>query len=91
MKSPKTTVQLCCLFLTKVFTKQQDFGPVQIQSICRQVNKCNRKVRICFEKGRKHCGKRRKWWLPAFSPFPTMFSKAFSVKIVKSWDSLVKS
>ena len=23
--------------------------------------------------GRKHCGKRRKCWFPAFSPFPTMF------------------
>ena len=23
---------------------------------------------------RKHCGKRRKCWLPALSPFPTMFS-----------------
>ena len=23
---------------------------------------------------RKYCGKRRKCWLPAFSPFPTMFS-----------------
>ena len=22
----------------------------------------------------KHCGKRRKCWLPAFSPFPTVFS-----------------
>ena len=22
----------------------------------------------------KHCGKRRKCWLPAFSPFPTAFS-----------------
>ena len=22
----------------------------------------------------KHCGKRRKCWLPAFSPFPSMFS-----------------
>ena len=26
---------------------------------------------------RKHCGKRRKCWLPAFSPFPTMFSTPF--------------
>ena len=26
---------------------------------------------------RKHCGKRRKCWLSAFSPFPTMFQKAF--------------
>ena len=23
---------------------------------------------------RKHCGKRRKCWIPAFSPFPAMFS-----------------
>ena len=23
---------------------------------------------------RKHCRKRRKYWKPAFSPFPTMFS-----------------
>ena len=23
---------------------------------------------------RKHCGKRRKYWKPAFSPFPAMFS-----------------
>ena len=30
---------------------------------------------ICFGLGRKHCGKGRKCWLPAFSPFPTMFSK----------------
>ena len=26
---------------------------------------------------RKHCRKRRKWWLPAFSPFPIMFSEGF--------------
>ena len=34
-----------------------------------------------FGKGRKHCGKRRKCWLPAFSPFPTMFSKALNSKL----------
>ena len=34
------------------------------------------KYKICFVKGRKHCGKRTKCWLPEFSPFPTMFSKA---------------
>ena len=37
-----------------------------------------------FEQHRKHCGKRRKCWLPAFSPFPTMFSRAFSFGVVKS-------
>ena len=26
---------------------------------------------------RKHCGKRKKCWLPAFSPFPIMFSNSF--------------
>ena len=28
----------------------------------------------------KHCGKRRKCWLPAFYPFPTMFLKDFFFK-----------
>ena len=32
--------------------------------------------------GRKHCGKRRKCWLPAFSPFPTMFSKGFLLQAI---------
>ena len=36
-------------------------------------------------------GKRRKCWLPAFSPFPTMFTKAFLSKGVKSRDCLVTS
>ena len=38
----------------------------------------------------KHCGKKRKCWLPAFSPFPTMFSKGFFFRVIKSWDCLVK-
>ena len=29
-------------------------------------------------------GKGKKCWLPAFSPFPTMFSKAFFSRVVKS-------
>ena len=31
-------------------------------------------------------GKGEKCWLPAFSPFPTMFSKAFFSRVVKSRD-----
>ena len=27
-------------------------------------------------------GKRRKYWLPAFSPFPSRFSKGFYVRVV---------
>ena len=41
---------------------------------------------IPFAMVRKHCGKRRKCWLPAFSPFPTMFSKGFFFRVVKSQD-----
>ena len=53
--------------------------------------KCDSKTEICFEKGRKHCGKRRKCWLPAFSPFPTMFSKDYFLWVGKSRDCVVKS
>ena len=57
-----------------------------------EYNKINvtEKKNFCFGKGRKHCGKRRKCWLPAFSPFPTMFSKAFFLRVVKSQDGVVK-
>ena len=33
---------------------------------------------------RRHWGKSRKCWLAAFSPFPTVFSKAFFCRVVKS-------
>ena len=39
---------------------------------------------------RKHCGKRIKCWLPIFSPFPTRFSKAFFLSVVKSQDCEVE-
>ena len=42
-------------------------------------------------KGRKHYGKRRIRWLPAFSPFPIIFSKGFLYRVVKSRDCVVKS
>ena len=32
-----------------------------------------------------------KYWSPAFSPFPTMFSNAFLSKVIKSQDCVVKS
>ena len=47
--------------------------------------------KICLCKSRKHYGKRRKCWLPAFSPFPTMFSVGFFLRVIKSWDCVVKS
>ena len=38
------------------------------------------KIKISSRESRKQCGKRRKCWLPAFSPFPTMFSKVFLIR-----------
>ena len=34
-------------------------------------------LKLFFPYGRKRCGKKRKCWLSAFSPFPKMFSKGF--------------
>ena len=64
---------------------------VQLESICRQKNKCELNIELKFWKGRKHCGKRRKCWLPAFYPFPTLFSKGLCFRVDKSWDCVVKS
>ena len=50
--------------------------------------KCDWKIEICFGTGKKHCGKRRKCWLPAFSPFFPLcfqaapFSRSLKVGIV---------
>ena len=76
----------------KTLYQTTKFRPTQIESIRRQQNERNKKKKneIDFEKGRKHCGKWRKCWLKSFSPFPTMFSKAFFLRIVKSGDSAVR-
>ena len=58
--------------------------------ICRRQNKYGSKIENCLGKGRKHCGKRRKCWLSAFSSFPTMFSKGFLYSVVKSRDCVVE-
>ena len=55
------------------------------------MNECNPSIEICFEKGTKNCRKRRKCWLLAFSPFPTMFSKGFFHRVVEGQDCVVKS
>ena len=55
-----------------------------------KINVTNLKIEMFFGKCRKHCGKRRKCWLPAFSPFPTMFSKGFVHRVFKSQDCVVK-
>ena len=63
----------------------------KLKAFSRLQNKCNSKTKVLFVMGRKHCGKRRKCWSPAFSPFPAMFSKGFFCRVVKSRDCVVKS
>ena len=46
-------------------------------------------IEICIGKGGKHDRKRRKCWLLAFSPFPTMFSKGFFSRVLKSRNCVV--
>ena len=56
-------------WLSYLSTKRQNFRLVQIEGICSRQNKCDWKIEILFGKGRKHCGKRRKCWSTAISPF----------------------
>ena len=46
---------------------------------------------ICIGKNGNIVGKRRKCWLPAFSRFPTTFSKGFLYSVVLSRDNVAKS
>ena len=48
-------------------------------------------VIFVFNGARNHCGKRRKCWLPAFSPFPTRISKDFHFRVNKNGDCVVNS
>ena len=70
-------------------TKSLDWS--KLEAFADNKDKCESKIEICFRKSRKHCVKKRKCWLPAFSPFPTMFSKGFFFKVVKIRDCVVKS
>ena len=66
-----------CLLKGEPITGRENFRLLQIESICKRQNKCSWNHDFYLWLGRKHCGKRRKCWLPAFSPFPTMFSIVF--------------
>ena len=63
-------------------TRQQNFRLVQIESSCRPQNKYDRIPEICFSYNRKHYRKKEKMMIKSiFST--TMFSKDFSVRVVK--------
>ena len=66
------------------------FRLVLIECIFRQHNSHDSKIENCVGKSRKHCRKRRKCWLPAFSPFPKAVQRASSTRVDESLDYVVK-
>ena len=74
--------------------KNADNRQILDWSKCKELadNKINvtEKLKSFFGRVGKHCGKRRKCRLPAFSPFPTMFSEGLFIRVIKSQDYVVK-
>ena len=64
--------------------KDKNFDVTKLKAFADDKNK------ICFGNVKKYCEKRRKCWLPAFCPFPTIFSKGLIVKVFKTQDCVVK-
>ena len=87
--------------MTDIYTKKMTFGvfnsspneKILDQSKLKAFAEDNLKViqmaKFLLVKVKKHCGERRKCRLPAFSSFPTMFSKVPFFKVVKSRDYVV--
>ena len=73
-----------------LFTKLQILDWSKFKAFADGKIYVNKKNEILFGKGRKHCGERRTCWLPAFSPFPTIFFKVIFHGVVKSRDCVVK-
>ena len=71
------------------FLQNNKNGLVRFKSIWRRQSKCDIHDGIRPWYGKRHCGKRRNCWLPAFSPCLTKLSKAFSCRIFKSQASVV--
>ena len=59
--------------------------------MCRRQNKCiSEKLKCVLQKVENMMGKGENAGLPAFSPFPIMFSKGFSYRVIKSPDCVLK-
>ena len=67
------------MVLDLLFTKQQAFSFVEIESICRYKNES--KFEIHLGTGRKHLGK---------GLFPQTFQKAYFFKVLQMCDPVVK-
>ena len=45
-------------------------------------------MKMVFQRVENKMGKFQKCWLPPFSPFPTMFQKALSLKVRRVWSTV---
>ena len=52
----------------------------KLKALADEKNNWDSKMEICCGNGRKQCGKRRKCWLAAFSPFPTICIGGFFLR-----------
>ena len=64
-----------CIPSKKLFTKRQS------ESICRREIKPGLNIKICLQMGRKTLWEMDKKWLPSFSPYPTILSKGFFLRV----------
>ena len=68
---------------------------IKIESSCGQHINIVLNDENCVAKSRKHCGKRRKCWLPAHSPFPynifESLSSSGSLKAGTVWQGVMKA
>ena len=71
-----------------LFTERQNFGCDQLKAFADNKLNFAKMTIFLYDRSRKHCGK---CWLPAFSPFPAVFSKALFFMVIKSWDCVVNS
>ena len=63
-------------------TKRVDFGQGQIESLLQMTSASHMTISVSDKaKKKKRLGKRRRCWLPAFTPFFKIFSEAFSLKL----------
>ena len=71
------------------FTKLQNLRLLQIQRVYRKTLILVQMVRFVFRSTVTIVG-RRKYWLPAFSPFPTILTKGFFPRVNKTQNCFVK-
>ena len=75
-------LHICSTSLSKTLSQTTNFRCFHTEWVCRRQFQVSRQKDL--KKGRKHCGKRRNFSLWAISPFPTVFSKEFFCRHVKT-------